>query len=155
MFQNDCFEKEAEKTHFSGGTLPSRRWMTVWVFWCCNLGNHYANLEENMERCKCLSPINVDCERSSKLYGNWSKKYEGRTGVFPSVNHITCYVHAINLVCKSIGEHFTLVSMLIIQTKKWFRKASTRKRAFRDLTEIPLSPFPITIRFGSWLNCVK
>lgn len=74
--------------------------------------------------------------------------------VFPFINHITCVFHAVNLVCE-IQEYYSLVNLLIKEMTKFFRNAPKRKKAFRDSTGFPLPPFPIIIRFGSWLNCVK
>lgn len=84
------------------------------------------------------------------------KKMKENGVIFPNVNHITCLVHGINLVCKSIQEDFTLVNLLVKETKKFFRNSPKRKRAFKDSSNLKsLPPFPVQVRFGSWLKCVN
>ena len=69
--------------------------------------------------------------------------------------HVSCVVHAIHLVCESIKKENVLVNTFLSKEKKFFKKSGKKKRLFRTVTGIKLPPFPIEMRWGSWLSCVN
>ena len=74
---------------------------------------------------------------------------------FPHLKHVTCVIHAANLVCDSIRKQFTLVNLFLSKEKKFFKNSGKKKRDFKEKTGLKLPPFPILVRWGSWLKCVN
>lgn len=75
--------------------------------------------------------------------------------IFPKLNHITCIVHAISLVCQSISKQYFLVNKFFANQKAWFKNSNKRKSEFKRKTKLSLIPFPIKIRWASWLKCAN
>lgn len=75
--------------------------------------------------------------------------------IFPNTKHITCVVHSISNLCRAIQESQTTVNLFTSNLKKFFKNSPKRKNDFKDKTGLRLPPFPIQIRFGSWLTCIK
>ncbi|XP_018566368.1 uncharacterized protein LOC108907258 isoform X1 [Anoplophora glabripennis] len=67
--------------------------------------------------------------------------------------HITCKVHALNLVAETICQGFPKVDKLIANTKKVFLKSPKRLQVFRSqCPDIPEPPQPILTCWGTWLQ---
>lgn len=84
---------------------------------------------------------------------NAGKELKGMKLIFPRLSHITCIAHAINLVCGSIRKEFFLVNKLFSDLKSWFSHSNKRKRDFKKRTRLAPPPFPIEVRWGSWIKC--
>lgn len=74
---------------------------------------------------------------------------------FPNLKHVTCVIHALHLVCNSIMNKYSLVNRFFSKEKKFFKFSGKKKRLFKSSTGLRIIPFPILIRWGSWLKCVN
>lgn len=75
--------------------------------------------------------------------------------LFPNLLHISCVIHAVHLVCDSIRKEHSTLNTFFSREKKVFKHSGKRKRLFKSITGLNLIPFPILIRWGSWLRCVN
>lgn len=73
--------------------------------------------------------------------------------VFPNIHHITCIVHAIDLVCKQISDDLAVLNDFMVEEKKFFCLSGKRKRLFISKTKLSLPPSPVMTRWGTWIKC--
>ena len=68
--------------------------------------------------------------------------------------HVTCAAHGIQRVIEEVRSNKTLADQFVSNIKKDFVKCFRRKRLFKGITELPLPPEPIVLRWNTWLECV-
>ena len=83
------------------------------------------------------------------------KKMKEQDIVFPHLHHISCLLHAVDLVCFQIMVDSQTVNSFLVEEKHFFKNSGKRKRIFKTETQLPLPPFPVITRWGSWLTAVK
>lgn len=71
---------------------------------------------------------------------------------FKNMKHITCLAHALSLVSGEIQKFYSTTNQLIANMKAIFSKCTRRKLLFQSVTQIPLPPKVIPIRWGTWLD---
>lgn len=71
---------------------------------------------------------------------------------FPNLLHVTCLIHAVHLVCDSIRKTHSTLNTFFSREKKVFKNSGKKKRLLKSITCLNIIPFPILIRWGSWLN---
>jgi len=80
------------------------------------------------------------------------KAIQGLKLFFQNLNHITCVVHALNLLCNAIREDFDLVNDFVSNFKLLLSKAPKRIKIYQESTNLPLPPEPILTRWGTFLE---
>lgn len=74
---------------------------------------------------------------------------------YPSLLHVTCLAHALNLVAEVVRNEYPTVNKLISSTKKVFLKAPLRREVYATICpNIKLPPEPVLTRWGTWLEAV-
>lgn len=72
---------------------------------------------------------------------------------FVELKHITCLVHAIHNVSAVVKENNQFVNTFFIELKKSLLNNPKNERIYKETTRLPNIKWPISIRFGTWINC--
>ena len=83
------------------------------------------------------------------------KKMKEQDISFPHLHHISCLLHAVDLVSFQIMVYSQTVNSFLVEEKHFLQNSGKRKRIFKTETQLPLPPFPVITRWGSWLTAVK
>lgn len=73
--------------------------------------------------------------------------------LYPDLMHVTCLAHGLHRVAESVRDKFKNVDKLLAAVKGVFKKATSRKRKYKEaFPELPLPPEAVLTRWGSWLQ---
>jgi hypothetical protein len=83
------------------------------------------------------------------------KAVAGLSVRYPKLTYITCEVHALHRVCKTIPTLYPIEDMLLANGKTIFVKLPARIEFFKNKApETPLPPNPVIICWGTWLHAI-
>ncbi|KAG0441964.1 hypothetical protein DMUE_0656 [Dictyocoela muelleri] len=72
--------------------------------------------------------------------------------LFPNLKHVTCLCHALHNVSEKIKDKSLRVNKIISVLKKWLVKNKVNKKIYKEIVNVPLTKFPILIRWGTMIS---
>lgn len=70
---------------------------------------------------------------------------------YPSLKHVTCLAHALNLVAEEARAQFELANKMIASMKTIFKKCVRRRIKFREVTNLRHPPKVVVTRWCTWI----